>query len=128
MLVGYACNADRYEDWITNLLPTQNASHGIVTSPPFGPQSPGDRDQAGNYFVVGQISDSIATHTASDIVLSAFGRGGALFTGVMDNTDVFFKVMRVALGDTNLKQDIKNLWKREGRVVPAERCDNSDDE
>ena len=128
MLVGYACNADRYEDWITNLLPTQNASHGIVTSPPFGPQSPGDRDQAGNYFVVGQISDSIATHTASDIVLSAFGRGGALFTGVMDNTDVFFKVMRAALGDTWLKQDIKNLWKREGRVAPAEPCDNSDDE
>jgi alkaline phosphatase len=120
MLVGYACNADRYEDWITNPLPTQNASHGIVTSPPFGPQSPGDRDQAGNYFVVGQISDSIATHTASDIVLSAFGRGAGLFTGVMDNTDVFFKVLRAALGDNTVKQDVHKLGKYEGRAVPAE--------
>ena len=56
------------------------------------------------------------------------GRGSLLFSGVMDNTDVFFKVMRAALGDTNLKQDIKNLWKREGRAVPAEQCDNSDAE
>ena len=56
------------------------------------------------------------------------GRGSFLFSGVMDNTDVFFKIMRAALGDTMLKQEIKNLWKHEGRVVPAEPCDNSDGE
>ncbi len=126
MLVGYACNADRYEDWITNILPTQNASHGIVTAPPFGPQAPGDRDQAGNYFVVGQISDTIATHTASDIVLSAMGRGAGIFTGVMDNTDVFFNVMRAAFGDNTLKHDIKNIIKYPGRAVPAERSEQDD--
>jgi alkaline phosphatase len=126
MLVGYACNADRYEDWITNPLPTQNSSHGIVTVPPFGPQAPGDRDQAGNYFVVGQISDTIATHTASDIVLSAMGRNAGLFTGVMDNTDVFFEIMRAAFGDNTVKHDIKNIGKYEGRPVPAERNEQDD--
>ena len=109
MLVGYACNADRYEDWITNPLPIQNASHGIVTTPPFGPQNPLQRDVAGNMFITGQIQDAIATHTASDIVLSAFGRGAGLFTGVMDNTDVFFKVARVAMGDNRIYQEIKSI-------------------
>src|SRR6185295_2653666 len=88
MLVGYACNADRYEDWITNPLPIQNASHGIATTPPLPghPQGPLERDTAGNFLIVGQIADAIATHTASDIPLSAMGRNAAIFTGVMDNT------------------------------------------
>jgi alkaline phosphatase len=127
MLVGYACNADRYEDWMTNPLPIQNASHGIATTPPLPgyPQNPLQRDTAGNFFVTGQISDTIATHTASDIVLSAAGRGSALFTGVMDNTDVFFKVMRVALGDNHIRQDTMNLIGNPVRVplrdeVPAD--------
>jgi alkaline phosphatase len=110
MLIGYACNADRYEDWITNLLPLQNASHGIATTPPLPgyPQNPLQRDVAGNFLVTGQIADQIATHTASDIVLSAYGRNAALFTGAMDNTDVFFRVMRVALGDAYITRDIVN--------------------
>jgi alkaline phosphatase len=108
MLIGYACNADRYEDWITNPYPIQNSSHGIVTTPPLPghPQNPLQRDTAGNFLVVGQIPDAIATHTASDIPLSAIGRNAALFTGVMDNTDVFFKVMRVALGDAHIRKEL----------------------
>ena len=108
MLIGYACNADRYEDWITNLLPMQNASHGIATTPPLPgyPQNPLQRDTAGNFLITGQIQDAIATHTASDIVLSAYGRHAALFNGAMDNTDVFFRVMRVALGDVTVTRDI----------------------
>jgi alkaline phosphatase len=108
MLIGYACNADRYEDWITNPYPIQNASHGIATTPPLPnyPQNPLERDTTGNFLVVGQIQDAIATHTASDIPLSAMGRNAAAFTGVMDNTDVFFKVMRVALGDAGLLQEL----------------------
>lgn len=110
MLIGYACNADRYEDWITNLLPMQNASHGIATTPPLPgyPQNPLQRDTAGNFLVTGQIQDQIATHTASDIVLSAYGKHAALFSGAMDNTDVFFRVMRVALGDAYVMRDIVN--------------------
>jgi len=36
-----------------------------------------------------------AVHTASDIPLSAMGRGAHLFSGVMDNTDIFFKIARL---------------------------------
>lgn len=108
MLVGYACNIDRWEDWITNLLPLQNSSHGIGTTTPLPgyPQNPLQRDVAGNFLIAGQIADSIATHTASDIVVSAAGRHAALFYGAMDNTDVFFRMMRVALGDANSYRDL----------------------
>src|SRR6185503_16403812 len=111
MLVGYACNADRFEDWLTKPLPLQNASHGIATTPalPGYPQNPLQRDTAGNFLVTGQIADQIATHTASDIVISAMGRGESLFTGVMDNTDVFFKVARIAFGDVRILTDRMNL-------------------
>ena len=111
MLIGFACNADRYEDWLTNPLPLQNASHGISTPTlPGHPQTPLDRDVAGNFLVVGQIQDAIATHTASDIPLSAMGRNAQIFTGVMDNTDVFFKIMRVALGDAKIMQETQLLF------------------
>jgi alkaline phosphatase len=107
MLIGYACNADRFEDWITNPYPIQNSSHGIVVPIiPGHPQTPLDRDTAGKFLITGQIQDAIATHTASDIPLSAMGRNAAIFTGVMDNTDVFFKVMRVALGDGRIRQEV----------------------
>ena len=108
MLIGYACNADRYEDWLTNPFPVQHSSHGIVTTPPLPgyPQVITDRDQAGGLFFVGQIPDAVATHTASDIALSALGRNAAVFSGVMDNTDVFFKIMQVALGDAHLRDEL----------------------
>jgi alkaline phosphatase len=111
MLIGYACNADRYEDWITNPFPLQNASHGIATTPPLPgyPQNPLQRDTGGNMFITGHIQDQIATHTASDIVLSALGRNASLFTGVMDNTEVFFKVMRIAFGDNRIRQETMSL-------------------
>ena len=111
MLIDYAVSADRYEDWITNVRPLQNASHGIATTPPLPgyPQNPLQRDVGGNMFLTGHIQDPIATHSASDIVLRATGRGAALFTGVMDNTDVFFKVMRVALGDNLIRKETMTL-------------------
>jgi hypothetical protein len=34
------------------------------------------------------------------------GRHAALFSGVMDNTDVFFKAMRAALGDAQIRRDL----------------------
>ena len=53
---------------------------------------------AGNFLVTGQVPGISAAHTASDIPVSAFGASASRFTDVMDNTDVFFKAMRVALG------------------------------
>lgn len=82
MLIGYAGNADRYEDWLTNPVPA----------------SPTARDTDGDYFITGQVAGSSAVHTASDIPVSAGGRGASLFTGVMDNTEVFFRALQVAIG------------------------------
>ncbi len=48
--------------------------------------------------MTGQVSGEQAVHTATDIPLSAFGRGASLFTGVFDNTDVFFKLGQIAVG------------------------------
>ena len=55
------------------------------------------RDLAGDFYLPGQVSGSSAVHTASDIPLSAAGRGASLFHGVMENTDVFFHVMQAAI-------------------------------
>lgn len=83
MLIGYAGNATRFEDWLTNPVP--NAL-------------PGARDTAGNFSITGQVPGSSAVHTGSDIPMSAAGRGAALIGGVMDNTDPFFKAMQAVIG------------------------------
>jgi alkaline phosphatase len=56
------------------------------------------RNATSGFLVTGQVSGDQAVHTASDIPLSAYGRGAWMFTGVMDNTDVFFKLMQGTLG------------------------------
>ncbi len=61
------------------------------------------------FFITGQASQNggggQAVHTATDIPISAAGRGAILFTGVMHNTDVFFKLGQLVLGGTILPQD-----------------------
>jgi len=100
MLVGYGANADRYENWLTNELPLRD-SQQPSTSTPYGlissslPNLPVNRDIAGGFLATGQVEDTSAVHTASDIPLSAFGKGAPNFTGCYDNTDVFFRVMRL---------------------------------
>ncbi len=103
MLIGYAANADRYEDWLTNELPlrdsqqpTTGTSYGSISATL--PNLPTNRDTAGGFLVTGQVQDTTAVHTGGDIPLSAQGRGAKLFTGYMDNTDVFFKIMQSAIG------------------------------
>ncbi len=100
MLIGYGANADRYENWLTNELPLTD-SQQPASGTPYGaiagslPTSPFTRDTTGNFLVTGQIPDAVAAHTASDIPLSAYGKGAADFTGYFDNTEVFFKIMRL---------------------------------
>jgi len=112
MLIGYGGNADRYEDWQTNAQPIHDTQQpfekvaplagypGISTndSQVTGAPNRPIRDIGGNYFIAGQVAGEQAVHTASDIPLSAYGRGAYMFTGVMDNTDVFFKLGQAALG------------------------------
>ncbi|MDB6134120.1 MAG: alkaline phosphatase [Verrucomicrobiales bacterium] len=86
LLIGYAGSGDRYEDWLTN--PAPNVA-GV------------SRDVQGDFFLPGQATGagtSNAVHTASDIPLSAGGRGASQFTGVMDNTEVYFKALQAAVG------------------------------
>ena len=100
MLIGYGANADRYEAWIANAQPTQDSQQPFVGTAPLNtyPANPSVRNASTGYLVTGQVSGDQAVHTATDIPLSAFGRGAALFTGVMDNTDVFFKFGQAAIG------------------------------
>ncbi|MEY4375964.1 MAG: hypothetical protein RJB26_514 [Pseudomonadota bacterium] len=102
LLVGYGANADRYEDWVTNARPL---SEGGPVSPGAAPNygaTAGQerletRDTQGGLFFLGQVPDSVATHTATDVPLTADGLGGNLFHGVLDNTDVFFKIAGATL-------------------------------
>jgi alkaline phosphatase len=100
LLVGYGANADRYEDFRTNALPVQDGQQPFVKKEPLSvyPASPAARDVDGKYLVTGQVPGDSAVHTATDIPLSAFGPGAWSFTGVIDNTDVFFKLAQAANG------------------------------
>jgi alkaline phosphatase len=62
------------------------------------PANPALRDVDGKFLVTGQVPGDSAVHTATDIPLSAFGPGAWNFTGVQDNTDVFFKLAQAANG------------------------------
>ena len=52
------------------------------------------RNKGSGFLVTGQVPGDQAVHTATDVPLSAYGRGASEFSGVMDNTDVFFKLAR----------------------------------
>lgn len=103
MLIGYAANVDRYEDWLTNPQPINDVQQPLGKVPPLStyPEGPMNRDVAGGFLITGQVPGGLAVHTAGDIPLSAAGRGAELFGGSMDNTDVFFKVMQAAVGGTS---------------------------
>ncbi|MBN8481412.1 MAG: alkaline phosphatase [Xanthomonadales bacterium] len=96
MLIGYGANADRYETWLPSAYPTRDSQQPF--SPSASPANPNLRNQATGALITGQVAGEQAVHTATDIPLSAHGRGARHFTGVFDNTDVFFKLAQVAIG------------------------------
>ena len=98
LLVGYGANSDRMEDFRTNERPLQDSQQPFVKKEPLAayPAGPMARDAEGKYMVTGQVPGDSAVHTATDIPLSAFGPGAYSFTGVIDNTDVFFKLAQAA--------------------------------
>ena len=114
MLIGYGGNADRYETWQSNVQPSQDSQQPFVGQAPLNAYTCGANGNAGShcanagssnvrnvstgYLITGQVPGDQGVHTATDIPLSAFGRGASLFTGVMDNTDVFFKMGQAVLG------------------------------
>ena len=44
------------------------------------------------------MGHTFSGHTASDVPLSATGPGAWQFTGLFENTDVFLKMLRAAVG------------------------------
>ena len=121
MLIGYAGNAARFEDWLTNPKPVRDSQQpfakDVLTFPIVA--NPTSRDTAGNFFLEGTMdpanSGSSAVHTASDIPLSAYGKGASKFVGVMDNTAVFFIIMEAALAGDNGKDDDDDKGKGKGK-------------
>jgi len=96
LLIGYGANADRYETWIPNAFPTKDTQQPFP--PAESPENPNVRNEDVGYLITGQVAGDQAVHTATDIPLSAFGRGASLFHGVFDNTDVFFMLGQAAVG------------------------------
>jgi len=96
LLIGYGANADRYEDWRTNLQPIRDSQQPFNNEAPLNtyPGNPLERDAATGFLITGQVAGSSAVHTGGDIPLSAYGRHARLFAGTIDNTDVFFSVMK----------------------------------
>ncbi len=109
LLVGYGANPDRFEDWRTNEFPNQDSQQPFVKQAPLNayPADSSKRDVDGKFMVTGQVPGSDAVHTATDIPLSAFGLGAWSFTGVMDNTDVFFKIAQSVMGGVVLPTGFK---------------------
>ncbi len=103
LLIGYAANSDRYEDWLSYPRPLRDSQQPFNNTAPLNgyPNDPTQRDVTGGFFLAGQVPGSSAVHTASDIPISAYGRGAMAFTGTMDNTDVFFKMMSGLLVGTS---------------------------
>jgi alkaline phosphatase len=96
MLIGYGANSDRYETWLSNLTPTRDSGQPFVgTAPQNTYPDPATRNKDTGFLVTGQVPGDSAVHTATDVPLSAYGRGAAAFTGLMDNTDVFFKLAKI---------------------------------
>ena len=102
LLVGYGANADRYEDFRTNLKPVQDPQQPFVKKEPLAAYPPNaiSRDMNSKWLVTGQVPGETAVHTATDVPLSALGLGAWNFTGVLDNTDVFFKLVQATHGVT----------------------------
>ncbi|WP_457421258.1 alkaline phosphatase [Roseateles sp. P5_E7] len=100
LLVGYGANADRYEDWRTKKTPQRDVQQPFAVEAPLKwyPANAQERDDAqGDFLVTGQVPGEQAVHTATDVPLSAYGPGALAFTGVIDNTDVFFKLAQAAV-------------------------------
>jgi len=111
ILIGYGANADRYEGWLTKPLPVRDSLlpadiKGELTAKGY-PGVPIERSENQfGYYIRGQaVGKDQAVHTASDIPISAYSSGSRsyeLFFGIQQNTDVFFKLMRLAAGgDSN---------------------------
>ena len=106
LLFGFGANGDRYEGWLTKPLTVVDSLLPSAVKTELGGKSysgaPYARaESATGFFIRGQVPGDQAVHTASDIPVAAYSSGTDAwrqFVGVQQNTDVFFKLMKTALG------------------------------
>jgi len=105
ILVGFGANGDRFEGWLTKPLPVIDsllpsnikaslANSGYPANPAARPES------ATGALFRGQVPGDQAVHTAADIPVSAYSTGNVgwtRFVGSQANTDIFFKLSKLAL-------------------------------
>lgn len=106
LAVQYANSPDHYENYRFQNTPTDPATAGkdglVIANPKRAPQ--GARLVQGDLpTTTGETSE---VHSADDVVLMAQGPGSEYFHGVMDNTEVFFGILR-ALGVDGNKNNTK---------------------
>ena len=111
VLIGYGANADRYENYRTRPYPSndsQQPGNSVAPLSTYPRNNVGDTsmsssrpyNQAEGFFITGQVAGTSAVHTGGDIPLTAYGRGAGEIGGTIDNTDVFFAVMKAVVGGT----------------------------
>ncbi len=107
LLIAYGANGDRYENYKARMQPSNDGQQPLNGASPLlsYPRNNGydtavtrPFQQTDGFFITGQVPGATAVHTGGDIPLSAFGRGSKLFAGTLDNTDVFFLLMRAVYG------------------------------
>ncbi|WP_251454298.1 alkaline phosphatase [Veillonella intestinalis] len=106
LAVQYANSPDHYENYRFQTEPHDPATAGkdgkVIANPKRAPQ--GARLVEGSLpTTTGETSE---VHSADDVVLMAQGPGSEYFSGVMDNTEVFFGILR-ALGIDGNKDVLK---------------------
>ena len=106
VLVGYGASGDRYETWLSKPLPVvdsllPNNLKAELKTRGYGGEPLQRASDAGGFYLRGQVGGGQAVHTAGDIPVSAYSSGSDVwkeFGGVQSNTDVFFKLVRAAMG------------------------------
>ncbi|UOA09477.1 alkaline phosphatase [Methylobacter sp. S3L5C] len=109
LLIGYGAGADHYENFRTRSYPSndsQQPGNNVAPLNAYPRNNVSDTaasrpfQQNDGYFVTGQVPGAQAVHTGGDIPLTAYGRGAGELGGTIDNTDVFFAVMKAVVGGT----------------------------
>ena len=108
LLFGFGAGSDRYESLLQNSCPSSihccrgSIADELKTKGYAEQPHQREEDREGSSCAGSSSGEGpAAVHTAADVPVSAYSstsRAYRLFYGVQENTDVFFKLMRGALG------------------------------
>ena len=101
--IGFGGGGDHFEDWLSkplpaidSLIPADIRAELVTAGYPVNPIDREPESSTGE-FLRGPGSATQAVHTATDIPLTSFSSGSEAwrdFVGMLDNTDVFFKILK----------------------------------